>query len=609
MYAELSKVSPGSSKANWQAGALICRAFCVAMFVALVGCASAARARSEAQAGQQTEVRRPNILFVFADDWGQYSDAYADDATRPWNRFARTPNFNRVAAEGVLFNNVFVNSPQCTPSRSALFTGQSFYRTGLAAVQDGIWDFTNPSFPMLLEAAGYHIGYTSKVWSPGTPRDAPFGGREHAYEAAGRDFDDFSEFVSGEVERGGDAREARAVLYGQVRANFGTFLADREGDEPWLYWFGARNPHRTWVKGSGQALWGIDPDDLQGNMPPFLPDVHAVREDLSDYFGEIQAFDAMLGVLLEELESTGELENTIIVVSGDHGAPGFPHGKSNLYDFGTRTVLGVRWGDRVEAGRFVDDYVDLADLAPTLLDAAGVAVPSVMNARSLMPILLSDDSGQIDPERTWVVTGRERHVATAREQNLPYPQRAIQTEDFLFIWNMRPDRWPAGSPENISSATAPDVEQLEADTFVTHPDMDGGPTKAFLVTQRNSSDFSRFYDIAFAKRPQEELYDLRIDPHQMNNVADRDEYSRVQAELRDRLLAYLRETGDPRVQGDGTRFDRMPYTFVAWDAGLEAGGHACPGAGPCGSGGQPAIAPVPPPNPAADRPIESVEED
>jgi hypothetical protein len=95
----------------------------------------------------------------------------------------------------------------------------------------------------------------------------------------------------------------------------------------------------------------------------------------------------------------------------------------------------------------------------------------------------------------------------------------------------------------------------------------------------------------------------------MNNVAGRDDYSRVQAELRARLLAYLRETGDPRVQGDGSRFDRMPYTFVAWDAGLEPGGHACPGAGPCGSGGQPAIAPAPPPNPAANRPIVSVEED
>lgn len=512
---------------------------------------------------------RPNILFVFADDWGFYSDAYADDSLTPWNAMAPTPNFNRVAEEGVIFTNAFVNSPQCTPSRSALFSGQSFYRTGLAAVQDGIWDYTNPSFPMLLRDDGYHIGYTSKVWSPGTPKDAPFGGREHAYEAAGRDFDEFSQSVYGAMAEGVPMADAKQVLLGQVRENFHDFMADREGGEPWLYWFGGRNPHRSWIKGSGKTLWGIDPDDLEGNMPPFLPDVPEVREDLADYFGEIHAFDAMLGVLIEELERTGELENTIIIVSGDHGAPGFTNGKANLYDFGTRTVLAVRWGDKVKAGRVVSDFVDLMDLAPTLLEAGEVDIPAVMNARSILPILLSQESGRIEPARSWIVTGRERHVSTAREGNLPYPQRAIQTEDFLYIVNFRPDRWPGGSPYNITEKNAPSVEVLENDTFITHNDMDGGPTKAFLVQNRNEPDYARYYEIAFAKRPKEELYDLRIDPHQMVNVAGRQEYASVQADLRERLMMYLVETGDPRVQGNGSRFDRMPYTFVGWDAGLE----------------------------------------
>jgi arylsulfatase A-like enzyme len=523
------------------------------------------KGNENSQSARQTESRRPNILFVFADDWGFYSDSYADEI-RPWNALVPTPHTNRVAAEGVLFNNAFVNSPQCTPSRSALLSGQSFYRTGLAAVQDGIWDYTNPSFPMLLRDSGYHIGYTSKVWSPGTPRDAPFGGREHAYEAAGRDFDEFSQFVYSEMKRGTAMADAKEILFSQVRANFNAFLDDREGSEPWLYWFGARNPHRDWVKGSGRTLWGINPDDLKGRMPPFLPDVHEVREDLSDYFGEIRAFDAMLGILLGELERKGELDKTIIIVSGDHGAPGFTYGKANLYDFGTRAVLAVRWGDEVAAGRVVDDFVDLADLAPTLLDAGGIAVPEIMNARSLMPILMSQKSGQIDPQRTWVVTGRERHVSTAREGNLPYPQRAIQNEDFLFIINFRPDRWPGGSPYNLTETSTPSVEQLETDTFITHNDMDGGPTKAFLVTQRQAPEVKPFYDLAFARRPLEELYDLRVDPHQLNNVAGQKDYEKIQTELRTQLTSYLRETGDPRVEGDGTRFDRMPYTFVSWNA-------------------------------------------
>ncbi len=554
------------------AGAVISLVAGIALTACSAPAATAPETQDQAESGPvaaAAAAERPNILFVFADDWGFYSDAYVEEGVTPWNAFAPTPNFNRVAEEGVLFTNAFVNSPQCTPSRSALFSGQSFYRTGLAAIQDGIWDYTNPSFPMMLRESGYHIGYTSKVWSPGTPRDAPFGGREHAYEAAGRDFDEFSQSIDAAMERGVSIDDAKAELFSQVRSNFTDFLSDREGDEPWLYWFGGRNPHRTWIKGSGEALWGIDPDDLEGHMPPFLPDVHEVREDLADYYGEIHAFDAMLGVLLEELEETGELENTIIIVSGDHGAPGFTYGKANLYDFGTRTILAVRWGAEVAPGRVVEDYVDLMDLAPTLLDAGGIEVPEIMNARSLMPLLQAEQSGWIEPERDWIVTGRERHVSIAREDNLPYPQRAIQTEDYLFIINFAPDRWPGGSPYNITETSAPTIEQLENDTFITHHDMDGGPTKAFLVTNRNAPEYAHFYDLAFARRPLEELYDLHVDPHQMSNVAGQVEYAAVQDELRARLMTYLRDTGDPRVQGDGTRFDRMPYTFVDWRAGLQ----------------------------------------
>lgn len=509
--------------------------------------------------------QRPNILIVFADDWGYYSDAYTEvDPTTPWNEVALTPNFNRVADEGVLFENAYVNSPQCTPSRSAMLSGQSFYRTGLAAVQAGIWDFTNPSFPMLLRDAGYHAGYSSKVWSPGTPKDAPFGGTEYEYEDAGTDYDKFSQYVYAQMEKGVSMEDAKQVLYAQVRSNFDDFLAERKPGQPFLYWFGGRNPHREWIKGSGKEMWGIDPDDLEGRMPPFLPDVHEVREDLADYFGENFAFDAMLGLLLEKVEAMGELDNTLIIVSGDHGAPGFTYGKANQYRFGTQVALAMRWGDKVKPGRVVDDFVDMMDIAPTVLEAGNVEVPDVMNARSIMPVLESEQSGQIDPERTWVVTGRERHVSTAREGNLPYPQRAYHTEDFLYIINFKPDRWPGGSPYNITADSAPDQETLEHDTFITHNDMDGGPTKAFLVLNRDDPEYAKFYDMGFAKRPREELYDLRKDPNHMVNVAGQPEYAEIQAKLDEKLMDVLTRTGDPRVEGDGSRFDRMPYTFEAW---------------------------------------------
>ena len=166
----------------------------------------------------------------------------------------------------------------------------------------------------------------------------------------------------------------------------------------------------------------------KGKMPPFLPDVPEVREDLADYFGEVQAFDAALGVLLKRLEEIGELDNTLVVVSGDHGAPGFPHGKCNLYDFGASVSLAVRWGG-ARGGRVVDDLVSLTDLAPTFLELGGVAVPAEMTGRSLVACSRPTSRARSIRSRTAVFIGRERHVESARAGFLPYPQRAIRTHD------------------------------------------------------------------------------------------------------------------------------------------------------------------------------------
>ncbi len=127
----------------------------------------------------------------------------------------------------------------------------------------------------------------------------------------------------------------------EVRGNFRSMLAGKKKEAPFAYWFGPTNVHRKWTKGSGKDLWGIEPDSLQGKLPPFLSDVPVVREDFADYLGEVRGFDMALGVLVEELKKAGEFENTIIVISGDHGPAGFPHGKCNLYDFGTRVALSI----------------------------------------------------------------------------------------------------------------------------------------------------------------------------------------------------------------------------------------------------------------------------
>ncbi|MEX2185779.1 MAG: sulfatase-like hydrolase/transferase, partial [Pirellulales bacterium] len=317
------------------------------------------------------------------------------------------------------------------------------------------------------------------------------------------------------------------------------------------------NVHRKWVRGSGKKLWGIEPDDLKGKLPPYLPDVAEVREDLADYFGEVAAFDASLGILMEQLKKAGELDNTLIVVSGDHGPAGFPHGKCNLYDFGTRVALAIA-GPGVKGGRVVDDFVGLPDLAPTFLEAGGVDVPDVMTARSLWPVLKSDRQGLVDAERTFVLTGRERHFESARENNLPYPQRAIRTADYLFVVNFRPERFPLGDHFRLDGDNPPSDDELANNTFATLRDEDAGPTKAWLVEHRDDAEWKRYFDHAYGRRPREELFDLKKDPHQMQNVAADPSYAKVAAGLRQRLMAELSRTGDPRLVDDGKFFETPP---------------------------------------------------
>jgi arylsulfatase A-like enzyme len=503
--------------------------------------------------------QRPNVVFAFADDWGRYASVYARvDGAGGINDVVRTPNFDRIAERGVLFRHAFVNAPSCTPCRSSLLSGQYFWRTGRGAILQGaVWDPQIPSFPLLLRDSGYAIGKSFKVWSPGTPVDAPIGGQQYAYQQAGNRFNQFSQHATRLVAAGRTVDEAKRELFEEVRANFADFLTRRDSNKPFFYWFGPTNVHRKWIKGSGRALWGIDPANLEGKLPPFLPDVPEIREDLADYFGEIAAFDTALGVLQDELRRTGLFDNTLVVVSGDHGAPGFPHGKCNLYDFGTRVSLAVA-GPGVHGGRVVDDFVNTTDLGPTFLQAGGVAIPTVMTGRSLWPVLKSDHQGLVDPQRTWVVTGRERHVEMAREGYLPYPQRAVRTAEYSLIINFRPDRYPLGDPYNLDGDNPPTASEITETTFVTFPDEDAGPTKAWLVGHRRDPQWQRYFDHAYGKRPREQLFDLRKDPHQMQNVAGDAAYGSILQELRGRLLGELQRTGDPRLVDDGKYYESPP---------------------------------------------------
>ena len=497
--------------------------------------------------------RRPNVLFCFSDDWGRYASIYRDKNRPGLSDVIDTPVIDRIGREGVVFENAFVAAPSCTPSRASLTSGLYFFRCGRQAnLRMMAWEGPNayddtPGFPGLLQKAGYHVGHAGKTTA--RKKSEP---PQKSYLPPQTAMSRFSQTVSAAPE----VKAGKEAVYEEVRSTFRTFLSERQENQPFLFWFGPHNSHRPWVRGSGKKLWGLEPNRLEGRLPKFLPDVAEVREDVADYLGEALAWDAMVGVLVAELERIGELDNTLILVSGDHGMPGVTNGKCNLYDFGVHVALLARWGDRIQPGRRVTDFIQMMDVAPTVVEAAGEKPPAEMQARSFLDVLTSKESGQIDPKRDFVIVGRERHVWDARPGWLPYPMRALRTKDYLYVRNFKPDRWPMGDPGQLDEGKTPTWEELANDTMVCFKDMDAGPTKALLVTRRNEPGMKKFYDFAFGNRPAEEFYDLAKDPDEVHNVAGQPEYREAQEQLKARLMGLLEEAGDPRLTD---AFDRPPY--------------------------------------------------
>ncbi len=342
---------------------------------------------------------RPNILFLLADDWGP------DQASMLGDGFIETPTFDQVARDGILFENAFIATPSCTASRASLLTGQMPHRLGEAFNLSCNWTHIPPLFTDMLRERGYHVGYTRKGWGPGLHEGRPV-------NPAGDKYDDFDQF-----------------------------LAQRPSGKPFCFWFGSNDAHRPYDDGLAAELRF---NSKEAKVPPYLPDVPEVRRDLADYYAEIKRFDTEAGQLLDALRRAGEEANTIVVMTGDNGLP-FPRAKSHLYDAGTKAPLAIRWPARARGGRRVTDFVSFSDFAPTFLEAAGVGIPDFMTGRSLMPILVSDRSGRIDPRRDKVFTERERHT-WCHPDGKSYPSRAMRTSQYLYIRNFRPDLFPAGHP-------------------------------------------------------------------------------------------------------------------------------------------------------------------
>lgn len=500
----------------------------------------------------------PNILFFFADDWGRYAGIYSDPKQPSPSDIIRTPNMDRIGREGVVFTNAFVPVSSCGPCRASLATGRYFWNCGSGAFLNGLasdWKGhadpfpTMTKFPDLLRANGYlafksvkTFTFTESKPSPANPRPP-----KAKYQRYGLHVSD----AKSEEDR--LKRIAETLDHPRLEMRR-VVKSAQAATQPFFFIYGTTNVHRPWKAGSGQKLWGIDPESLKGRIPEFLPDVADVRRDFTDYLGEVQAADAMLGVMLAELEAAGELDNTLIILSGDNGIPGIPRGKTNCYDLSARAPMLVRWPKGIPAGRRVEDFVSVMDIGPTLLELAGVQVPAEMDGRSFLPQLNSKSNGWIDPQRDSVVLGRELHFHSARDGNLPYPMRAIRTRDHLYIRNFKPDRWPGGAPYNLDDPAAiRDYERLED---APYREIDASLTKSWLLENRADPAASAAIDLTLGKRPDEELYAIQADPHSLHNLAHDPASGAIKAALSDRLLAIRERTNDPRLTD---AFDKPPY--------------------------------------------------
>lgn len=488
----------------------------------------------------EKQSKRPNILFVISDDQGYpYASAYGC-------KFVHTPNFDRIAHQGILFTHFFVDAPQCSPSRASILTGKHIWQIGPAGTHASIFPAGLPVYTDILKDHGYQVGYTGKGWGPGSWED---GGR--STNPAGVLYDDRAERYTDNYS---EKRWAKGISRDNYAASFKMFLSKRKEDQPFCFWFGGHDPHRGYEKGSGLRRGGKLSDV---KVPPYLPDVKEIRSDFLDYAVEIEWFDMQVGRALEELKKEGELDNTLIIFIGDNGMP-FPRAKAFCLEAGVHTPLAIMWKNHIKnPGRTVDDLISAVDLFPTILEAAGVKDTfSHTQGKSVFNIFKNGKAGVTDPTRKYVFFGRERH-SDSRWHNLGYPARAVRTDHYLYVWNLKPERYPAGAPKKIVH-----------DTLVwAYQDIDGSPTKTYMIQHRNDPSLNlniegpsvssgsakqaensiSLFNLSFGKFPKEMLYDIKKDPYCLHNLSGNPHYDKIKAHLSSVLKQKLKATHDPRL--------------------------------------------------------------
>lgn len=481
--------------------------------------------RSQAFGGDKVVSQPPNILFVIADDWGAHASAYKT----PW---IKTPAFDRVAREGLLFHHAYTPNAKCAPSRSILLTGRHSWQLEEAGNHLSFFPAKFKCWPEVLTENGWQVGLTGKGWGPGI-----------AKTASGKD----RQLIGKPFNRKTVRPPAKGVAANDYAANFAEFLDQSDATKPWCFWVGFQEPHRPYELGIGESKADKKLSEVD-RIPSYWPDDSVTRRDMLDYGAEVEYLDSHLNRILDELDQRNLADNTLVIVTSDHGMP-FPRCKGYAYHDSNHVPLAIRWpGGITKPRREIQDFVDFTDIGPTLLDIAridvGASGMAPMTGRSWRPLFTSEKDGQVDSERTCVLVGRERNDV-GRPGDVGYPIRGIVNARYLYLHNFEPTRWPAGNPET------------------GYLDTDGSPTKTSILVRGRSDRTDMFWQLCFGLRPEEELYDLKQDPDCVHNLASEPDASSVLTSLREQMERKLAEQGDPRMRGEGDIFDRYPVTSGA----------------------------------------------
>jgi len=439
------------------------------------------------QAPVESRRDKPNILFILSDDHSvPHLGCYGDPNLK-------TPNLDKLAAEGMRFDRVYTTAPQCVPSRASLMTGRS-------AVDIRMTRFSAPlprnivAFPELLRHGGYYTGLCGRTYHLDGSGGMPDVSQKVFDKHKLRTFSDRVDWIGP-----GD--------FANNPANLKAFLKQVPSGRPFFLQVGYSDPHRTYTA----RQYEPNPESLK--IPPNIPDVPSVRKDLAGYYGEIQRLDEQVGKLLGVLGEYGLANNTLVAFMGDNGAA-LLRGKGTLYEWGLKVPLIIRWPGHIKPGTAGGVLISGEDLAPTFLEAAGVEAPGEMTGKSFLSVLL----GQSGKHREYAFAERGAHGSGLPTGTGPFDLgRCVIASRYKLIYNAL---WQLPySPVDFAGG------EMWKDLRARH---EAGTLDA---------KFSRMF---FAEhRPMFELYDLQADPYEFNNLAGKAEAAGIEKQLKEVLQEWM----------------------------------------------------------------------